>query len=382
MQGEVPVIDVTQEHAIVVRDATFEWESSEKIDEKISNDIASRPDRRGLRRTQEGSRGTKKDNDTSSVPKAGTVFRVTNVALTVSRGQLVAIVGPVGSGKSSLLQGIIGEMRKISGNVTLGGRVAYCSQMAWIQNATLRENILFGQAFVEERYWRAVELACLLPDLQLLPDGDMTEIGERGINLSGGQKQRVNIARALYFGSDIVIFDDPLSAVDAHVGKSLFEDAILGELRSRGITVLLVTHAIHFLTRVDYIYAMKAGRIAESGTYQELMMKGGEFARLDKEYGGRSQGLQGHRDGDGVGVSVGDVDKVSESDMGSGVETVELVTRSITIAAVKLKAVRARERAAGTGNLEGRLIVKEQRSTGSVSRISSLPLCARVGRAC
>lgn len=192
----------------------------------------------------------------------------------------------------------------------------------------------------------------------------------------------MNIARALYFGSDIVIFDDPLSAgvfpfntlsdaddlihcaVDAHVGKSLFEDAILGELRSRGITVLLVTHAIHFLTHVDYIYAMKAGRIAESGTYQELMMKGGEFARLDKEYGGRSQGLQGHGDGDGVG----DVDKVSESDMRSGVETVELVTRSITIAAVKLKAVRARERAAGTGKLEGRLIVKEQRSTGSVSR--------------
>jgi len=102
MQGEVPVINVTQEHAIVVRDATFEWESSEKMDEKISNDIASRPDRRGLRRTQEGSRGTKKDNDTSSVPKAGTVFRVTNVALTVSRGQLVAIVGPVGSGKVCL----------------------------------------------------------------------------------------------------------------------------------------------------------------------------------------------------------------------------------------------------------------------------------------
>lgn len=369
MQGAVPAIDVTQEHAIVVRDATFEWESSGMMDEVIPNDIASRDERRGRRIAQEGSRETKRDNDTSSVPEEKTVFRVTDVTLTVPRGQLTAIVGPVGSGKSSLLQGIIGEMRKVSGNVTLGGRVAYCSQTAWIQNATLRENILFGQAFDEERYWRAVELACLLPDLQLLPDGDMTEIGERGINLSGGQKQRVNIARALYFGSDIVIFDDPLSAVDAHVGKSLFEDAILGELRSRAsITVLLVTHAIHFLPHVDYIYAMKAGRIAESGTYQELMERGGEFARLDKEYGGRSQGPESCEDGDGVGVSVRDGDKVSESDTESGVETVGSVTRSTTIAAVKIKSLRARERAAGTGKLEGHLIVKEQRRTGSISR--------------
>ena len=113
---------------------------------------------------------------------------------------------------------------------------------------------------------------------------------------------------------------------------------------------------------------MKAGRIAESGTYQELMERGGEFARLDKEYGGRSQGPESCEDGDGVGVSVRDGDKVSESDTESGVETVGSVTRSTTIAAVKIKSLRARERAAGTGKLEGHLIVKEQRRTGSISR--------------
>lgn len=148
--------------------------------------------------------------------------------------------------------------------------------------------------------------------------------------------------------------------MDAHVGKSLFEDAILGGLCNHGITVLLVTHAIHFLPRVDYIYAMKGGRVVESGTYEELMQRGGEFARLDKEYGGRSQELQERRDGDEVQIMV-------DSDAESGVETTGMITHGVTIEAVKLKAARARELAAGTGKLEGRLIVQERRTTGSVS---------------
>ncbi|KAL4079849.1 P-loop containing nucleoside triphosphate hydrolase protein [Scleroderma yunnanense] len=361
MQDEVPIIDKTQDYAVVVKDATFEWECLAKADEKISSDLLPSGAQRGLREGKKRNHKQAPEKDSGPAARDGSVFRVSDVTLTIPRGQLAAIIGPVGSGKSSLLEGIIGEMRKVSGSVSLGGRVAYCSQMAWIQNATLRENILFGQVFDEERYWRVVELACLLPDLQSLPDGDLTEIGERGINLSGGQKQRVIIARALYFGPDIVIFDDPLSAVDAHVGKSLFEDAILGELRSQGTTVLLVTHAIHFLAHVDYIYAMFEGRIAESGTYEELMRKGSEFARLDRKYGGRSQG---HGDGGGDGDEI----CIVEHDMEElGADAVELTKQGIMIEAVKLKSVRAREKAAGTGKLGGRLIVKEQRSSGSVS---------------
>ncbi|KAG1888473.1 P-loop containing nucleoside triphosphate hydrolase protein, partial [Suillus fuscotomentosus] len=151
-----------------------------------------------------------------------------------------------------------------------GSRIGYCPQTAWIQNATLRDNITFGQPFEKDRYWRIIETACLLPNLQLLPDGDLTEIEEKGINLSGGQKQRVNIARALYFEPEIVIFDDPLSAVDANVGKSLFQDAIVGALRNRGVTVILVTHVIHFLSQVDYIYTLN-GVFMVSGTYEDLV---------------------------------------------------------------------------------------------------------------
>ncbi|KAL4062863.1 ABC protein [Scleroderma citrinum] len=335
IKGETLVIDKAQECAVIVREATFEWESSEKVDEKIP-DISSRGGRGG------GRGGREKGKSKQELLKDGPVFRVRDVTLTIPRGQLAAIVGPVGSGKSSLLQGIIGEMRKVSGHVSLCGRVAYCSQTAWIQNATLRDNVLFGRPFVEERYWRVIELACLLPDLQLLPDGDLTEIGEKGINLSGGQKQRVNIARALYFDPEIVIFDDPLSAVDAHVGKSLFEDAIIGELRSHGITVVLVTHSIHFLSQVDYIYTMNNGTIVESGTYDELINKDGEFARLDREYGGQTE-----------------EEKREER------STAPL--QSVTIEDAKKKSAQAREQAAGKGKAEGRLMVKEQRDTGSIS---------------
>ncbi|KAI6122204.1 ABC protein, partial [Pisolithus croceorrhizus] len=333
--NETMVIDKSQEEAILIRDATFEWESSEKIDQR------GRSGGRGGRKGGHAKTGKEKDELRNDAP----AFKVQGINLAIPRGCLAAIVGPVGSGKSSLLQGIVGEMRKVSGHVSVGGKVAYCSQTAWIQNATLRENVLFGQPFDEERYWRVIELSCLLPDLELLPDGDLTEIGERGINLSGGQKQRINIARALYFNPEIVILDDPLSAVDAHVGKSLFEDAILGFLRSRGITVLLVTHAIHFLSQVDYVYTMKDGTIVERGRFDELLEQNGEFARLAREYGGHTE----------------DAKEDVEEDEAA------LQQKKVTIEDVKLKSAKARERAEGKGRIEGRLMVKEQRKTGSVS---------------
>lgn len=137
------------------------------------------------------------------------------------------MVGKVGCGKSSLLSAIIGEMYKLKGKINVDGRVAYAPQIPWIQNATIRENILFGSEFDETLYRQVVSSCCLGPDLELFPGGDLTEIGEKGINLSGGQKQRISLARCVYSNADIYLLDDTLSAVDSHVAKHIF-DSVLG----------------------------------------------------------------------------------------------------------------------------------------------------------
>ncbi len=216
-------------------------------------------------------------------------FSMSHINVTIPKGELVAIVGPVGSGKSSFLQACIGEMRQTRRLGAVGQR-ARCLLLPerLDQNATLRDNILFGQPFDEERYWEAVKVSELEADLAILPAGDLTEIGEKGVNLSGGQKQRVNIARALYYNAEIVCLDDPLSAVDAHVGKALFYNAIMS-LRAKGTTVLLVTHALHFLPDVDRIITLEDGHIAEMGTYDQLNTANGPFQRLVLEFGGEKE---------------------------------------------------------------------------------------------
>uniref|UniRef100_A0A8C3KST4 ATP binding cassette subfamily C member 2 n=1 Tax=Calidris pygmaea TaxID=425635 RepID=A0A8C3KST4_9CHAR len=148
------------------------------------------------------------------------------ITLDIVPGSLVAVVGAVGSGKSSLVSAMLGEMENVKGHINIQGSLAYVPQQAWIQNATLKDNILFGSELDEARYQQVIKACALLPDLALLPAGDQTEIGEKGINLSGGQKQRVSLARAVYSNADIYILDDPLSAVDAHVGKYLFEHVL------------------------------------------------------------------------------------------------------------------------------------------------------------
>lgn len=191
-----------------------------------------------------------------------------NINITVRKGNLTAVVGPVGAGKSSLISALLGEMEKIRGTVNVDGRIAYVSQQAWIQNATLQDNITFGRIF-DKRYYEKVISACALTaDLAMLPGGDQTEIGEKGINLSGGQKQRVSLARAVYSGADIFIFDDPLSAVDSHVGKHIFDNVICENGMLKGKTRFLVTHAVSYLPRVDEIFVMINGEITEKGSYR------------------------------------------------------------------------------------------------------------------
>ncbi|XP_061858598.1 multidrug resistance-associated protein 1 isoform X2 [Colius striatus] len=209
-----------------------------------------------------------------------------NLNVSIPEGSLVAVVGQVGSGKSSFLSAVLGEMEKLEGTVQRRGSVAYVSQQAWIQNGSLQENILFGANLNRPHYELVLESCALLPDLEQLPNGDRTEIGERGVNISGGQKQRVSLARAVYSNADLYLLDDPLSAVDVHVGKHLFENLIgpSGLLKSK--TRILVTHNLTLLPHTDLIIVMEEGRISQTGTYQELISKRANFTELIQVFSG------------------------------------------------------------------------------------------------
>ncbi|NXS34928.1 MRP1 protein, partial [Pomatostomus ruficeps] len=211
-----------------------------------------------------------------------------NLNVSIPEGSLVAVVGQVGSGKSSFLSALLGEMEKLEGTVQRRGSVAYVSQQAWIQNDSLQENILFGSNLNRPFYELVLESCALLPDLEQLPNGDQTEIGERGVSISGGQKQRVSLARAMYSNADLYLLDDPLSAVDVHVGKHLFEKLIgpAGLLKSK--TRILVTHNLTLLPHTDLIIVMEEGRISQMGTYQELISRRESFAELVQVFSAES----------------------------------------------------------------------------------------------
>ncbi|CAA7016302.1 unnamed protein product [Microthlaspi erraticum] len=193
-------------------------------------------------------------------------------------GMKVAVCGTVGSGKSSLLSSILGEVPKISGSLKVCGTKAYVAQSPWIQSGKIEDNILFGKPMERERYERVLEACSLKKDLEILSFGDQTVIGERGINLSGGQKQRIQIARALYQDADIYMFDDPFSAVDAHTGSHLFKEVLLGLLCSK--SVIYVTHQVEFLPAADLILVMKDGRISQAGKYNDILNSGTDFMEL------------------------------------------------------------------------------------------------------
>uniref|UniRef100_A0AAR2LTI2 ATP-binding cassette, sub-family C (CFTR/MRP), member 5 n=1 Tax=Pygocentrus nattereri TaxID=42514 RepID=A0AAR2LTI2_PYGNA len=178
----------------------------------------------------------------------------------------------VGSGKTSLISAILGQMTLLEGSVAVNGDFAYVAQQAWILNATLRDNILFGKDYEEE------SACCLRPDLAILPNADLTEIGERGANLSGGQRQRISLARALYSNRDIYILDDPLSALDAHVGNHIFNNAIRKQLR--GKTIIFVTHQLQYLVDCDDVIFMREGSITEQGSHEDLMNLNGDYAAM------------------------------------------------------------------------------------------------------
>ncbi|XP_016373988.1 ATP-binding cassette sub-family C member 4 [Sinocyclocheilus rhinocerous] len=204
-----------------------------------------------------------------------------NVSFNVKPGQLLAVIGPVGAGKSSLLSTVLGELPAEKGVIKVKGELTYASQQPWVFPGTIRSNILFGKELQPQRYESVLRACALKRDMELLPDGDLTVIGDRGATLSGGQKARVNLARAVYQDADIYLLDDPLSAVDAEVGRHLFEQCICGILKEK--PTILVTHQLQYLKAADQILVLKEGHMVARGTYSELQRSGVDFTSLLKK---------------------------------------------------------------------------------------------------
>jgi ATP-binding cassette subfamily C (CFTR/MRP) protein 1 len=286
--------------ALELLDASFTWEQN-------TPDVSAAPSKKEIKQMEKAKKpakdvkveaavssspvnsGTLDDPTSSNLVESLSLearpFALEHINLQVRPSELIAVVGEVGSGKSSLLCAIAGEMRQTSGRVVANGNRALCPQLAWIQNTSLRDNITFGLDFDKTKYDQITEACSLTHDLQVLPNGSLTEIGERGINLSGGQKHRVSLARAVYFDADIILLDDPLAAVDAHVGTHIMDQAICTLLKDK--CRILATHQLQVLQRCDRIVVMESGKIIACDTFPHLMAENEKFkemmATVDKQ---------------------------------------------------------------------------------------------------
>lgn len=246
-----------------------------------------------------------------------------NINLKVKKGHVTAVVGRVGSGKSSLISALLGDTVKVGGDVILRGSVAYVPQQPWVMNASLRDNIVFGHRWDAEFYDRVLEACSLKSDIAILNGGDQTEIGERGINLSGGQKARVSLARAIYARADIYLLDDPLSAVDAHVGRHIFDHVIGPDGILKNKARVLVTHGISYLPKIDHVVMLREGEIALSGTYTELMNQKSELYALVNDFGNQANNSKSNSEDEEGTIDAGCDEDVLQSDTAS----IELVPR-------------------------------------------------------
>ncbi|KAK4189614.1 P-loop containing nucleoside triphosphate hydrolase protein [Podospora australis] len=280
---EEATIDPEIKNAVEMHNASFTWERTPTQDTEgtIGGDVKGKQAKNakidGKQQKPEPSSGDSSES-ASTLVEEREPFKLQDISFEIGRNELVAVIGTVGSGKTSLLAALAGDMRKIAGEVVLGASRAFCPQYAWIQNTTVKENILFGKDMDKEWYTEVIKACALQPDLDMLPNHDLTEIGERGITISGGQKQRLNIARAIYFDADIVLMDDPLSAVDAHVGRHIFDNAICGLLKDK--CRILATHQLWVLNRCDRIIWMEDGKIQAIDTFENLMDNSAGFQTL------------------------------------------------------------------------------------------------------
>ncbi|RXN01832.1 Multidrug resistance-associated protein 9 [Acipenser ruthenus] len=294
-------------NALVMEKATLSWDKPD--DNSGTNGLLANGKNSNESESNIKAQPSESQNGTKSTTKKTNKVTLRNINITLEKGKLLGVCGNVGSGKSSLISALLGEcslvtegshllqMNLLRGSVAVDGMFAYVSQQAWIFHGTVRDNILMGEDFDEKRYSEVVSTCSLKPDLAILPHGDMTEIGERGLNLSGGQKQRISLARAVYSNRDIFLLDDPLSAVDAHVGKHIFEECVKKALT--GKTIILVTHQLQvlfvfgkYLKFCDKVILLEDGETKEMGTHKSLMETKGKYWELIQNY--RSEHSNGY----------------------------------------------------------------------------------------
>ena len=324
-----PETEYLSDNAVVISNGNFVW--NEVVETESPTEASVKKDY--------------DDKESKFTPLNPHFNGIQNLNLVLPKNKLIAVVGPIGSGKSSLLSALVGEMiSDAKTKVIFCGNVGYSPQQAWIQNATIRENITFGRPFSAKVYHAVLKACALEKDLRLFQDGDQTEIGEKGVNLSGGQKQRINLARLAYSEADIVLMDDPLSAVDAHVGRHLFQNLIRGYLHNK--TRILVTHQLHFLKQVDIILLMNNGRVEAMGTFSELNRKNPSFVRL-------------------MASLAEDEQEVPESPMAEDVNTSPIIVNES--AAASSGTLPTFDEYEDTAKSAARLMAREERTYGSVS---------------
>ncbi|NXE20453.1 MRP6 protein, partial [Ardeotis kori] len=301
------------------------------------------------------------------------------IDLTVPQGSLLAVVGQVGSGKSSLLSALLGELEKTDGCMTMKDTAAYVPQQAWIQNASVEDNILFGKEMDETWFNRVIAACALQPDLESFPAGQKSEIGEKGINISGGQKQRVSLARAVYQKASIYLLDDPLSAVDAHVGQHIFEHVLGPNGLLKDKTRVLVTHAINILPQVDNIVLLVDGTISEVGSYQELLQRNGAFAEFLHSH------ITAEEKAGAVFPAVGDTKGTITSRNGPSQEKL-LSVNSVKSSAMRRETTPVSQDCTTAAATEGRLTKEEKTQYGRVNtstyaaylKATGVPLCVYI----
>lgn len=361
-QAELELDQVVKDRTIVLKGATLRWHATKPADDKKASTKPSFLSSLKFWRRKDATT-EQPATEENEVHEEATPFHLTALDFRPPAGKMTLVCGPTGSGKSSLLSAILGEMELLEGKIVLpkrplqllSGGVAYCSQTAWLETLSIRDNIVFGQYFDQDRYDKVLECCCLKPDLKTFPDGDQTEIGENGVSLSGGQKARVALARAVYSRSPVLLLDDVLAAIDSHTARKLVDECLCGDLM-RGRTVVLVTHHVEaVLPHVAHVLMLDGGRIRASGSPADLKAEG-LLSMLVAESSSDSKGKQADTDElikEGAKDAAVEAQAISQAE---GAETTDQKNKTDPASA------------AASASGRGKLVKAEGKSTGRVKR--------------